>query len=162
MTAQQPGRRRRRSPDQGRGRPALFDTAAQAHYLKARADGATQAEAAAAAGVAVRTIRDAYTRIPGFRDQEKQAATAGRYARLPHGESRYNHLACRCPICTVAADTARVERRRRAKARTATARKEAPVVPLSPPPDPGQSPRQSAPDQATPGSPESFPLARAS
>ncbi|MBM9510024.1 hypothetical protein [Actinacidiphila acididurans] len=160
MTAPQPARRRYRSD--GRGRVALFDTAARELYLKTRADGATQAEAAAAAGVAVRTVRDAYTRVPGFRDAEKQAAVAGRYARLPHGESRYTHLGCRCPICTVAADTARVERRRRAKTPTATARKEAPVVPLPPPPDPDQPPPHRAPDQATPGSPEVFPLARAS
>lgn len=100
---------------QGRGRPALFDTAARERYLKARAEpGTTQAQAAAAAGVAARTVRDARAADPAFAAADKHAADVARARRieqLPHNESRYNHHACRCGTCGRCATTARTERR---------------------------------------------------
>lgn len=146
--------RRRRD----RGRPALFTPTLITQYLTARATGATQQEAAAAVGVAVRTVRDAYIRVRGFRDAEKHAADLGRQARideLPHDESRYTNLGCRCGICRKAATAARIARRQHAA-------QEAPVVPLPPPPGPHQPPPPQPADQATPPGAQGFPLARAS
>lgn len=116
---------RRRSP--GRGRPALFHTAARQRYLTARQQGATQKAAAELVGVAAKTVRDARTSNPQFRALDDQAADIGRQARidnLSHGESRYNNHKCRCPICTKAASAARAGRPDRA-------RKEAHVVPIN-------------------------------
>lgn len=130
----------------GQGRPALFDTPAQDTYLKARTAGATQEEAAALAGVAVRTVRDAYTRTTGFRTADKEAAALGRKTRLddrPHDESRYTNQGCRCPTCTRAASAARTQRATRA------ARKE-------------ESPTVSKINTPAAGSPQNFLLARAS
>lgn len=130
-------------PPRRRGRPAQFTPAAQARYLAARRTGATQAEAAAAAGVTARTVYNTRRSNEEFRALDEEATTAGRLARTPHGEYRYNHLRCRCTICTKAATTARGHRHH------AAGRPEprAPVVPLQPP------------DQ---GSPKAFLLARAS
>jgi hypothetical protein len=102
----------------GRGRPPLFDEAARERYLKARAEpGTTQAQAAAAAGVASRTVRDARRTDPAFKTADEQAAARARAARIeqmPHDESRYKHHGCRCLICTTAATTGRADRRARA------------------------------------------------
>lgn len=128
------------APPRGRGRPPLFDDAAREHYLAARAGGATQAAAATAAGVTDRVVRYARSTSAAFRERDDKAAVTGRLARVLHGEYRYKHLGCRCPTCTKAASTARANCRDRA-------RKNAPIVPMSPS------------DQ---GSPQDFPLARAS
>jgi hypothetical protein len=98
------------APRRGRGRPALFDTAARARYLDALTAGATKKDAAAAAGVAPKTAR----------------GKAARLDRLPHGASRYVHHDCRCPICTKAASAARAGCLDRAP-------KEATIVPITPP-----------------------------
>lgn len=142
------------TPRRGRGRPALFTDNAQAQYLSARAAGATQAKAAAAAGVAVRTVHDAYKRVAGFWEAEQHAAAT---ARPPgpdpdtHGEGRYNR-GCRCRVCRTKASQARAERRARAKRNTTRVQQEgAPVVPFQPP--------QAAPTAA---SRKAFLLARAS
>lgn len=139
----------------GRGRPALFTDTAQATYLKARAAGATQTEAAAAAGVAVRTIHDAYRRVEGFREAEQHAAATARKTRADdpdqHGEGRYNR-GCHCTICRTAASAARTERRARDRRNAARARQEeTPVVPFQPATPPSAA-----------GSPKAFLLARAS
>lgn len=128
------------TPPRGRGRPALFNDTARAKYLAARRTGATQATAAASAGTTDRVVRYARKTDPDFRERDDQAAAAGRLARVPHDEYRYNHLKCRCPVCCKAAAVGRTGRRDRA-------RKNAPIVPIVPP------------DQ---GSPQVFPLARAS
>jgi hypothetical protein len=130
------------APRRGRGRPALFDTAARARYLDALTAGATKKDAAAAAGVAPKTARDARTdtRWRAAEDDAYARGKAARLDRLPHGASRYVHHDCRCPICTKAASAARAGCLDRAP-------KEATIVPITPP------------DQ---GSPKTFPLADAS
>jgi hypothetical protein len=131
-------------PKRGRGRPPLFDETARERYLKARAEpGATQAQAAAAAGVAVRTV--SYTRKvdPAFAAAVERAAArarAGRIERMPHGESRYKRYGCRCQVCTDATAEGRADRRARAGAGAA-------VTAINPPDE---------------RSPRSFPLAVAS
>lgn len=130
-------------PSRGRGRPTLLTPAARDRYLAARRTGATQEKAAAAAGIAAKTIRDIRRRDPDFRNDDDQARLAGRLARVPHGEYRRIHLKCGCPTCVHAASSARAARRTRA----ATAGPPAPVVALPP---------------ATAGSSKDFPLARAS
>lgn len=123
-------------------RRVTFDAAARAAYLAARAGGATQKAAAAAVGVAPKTVRDA-RRNAAFRTADDAAAVRGRPARidqLPHDASRYNHHGCRCPTCTKAATTARTELRDRTA-------QEAPVMPITAPPQESRNP---------------FPLARAS
>jgi hypothetical protein len=121
----------------GRGRPALFTEAAQAVYLKARAAGATQAEAGVAAGVAVRTVHDAYKRVEGFREADRHAVAAVRTARAGdpdrHGEGCYNR-GCRQAACRAKASEARAARRARERRNSARAQEEgAPVVPLQQP-----------------------------
>lgn len=130
------------APSRGRGRPALFDQDARARYLGALGGGATKKDAAAVAGVAAKTVRNART-DPAWRDLEVAAyarGTAARRDHLAHGESRYNHHGCRCPICTRAATAGRTGRPDRTV-------QEATIVPINPP------------DQ---GSPQDFPLADAS
>lgn len=120
------------TPRQGRGRPTLFDAAARERYLKARAEpGTTQAQAAAAAGVAARTVRDARHADPAFAAADQRAAATARARHIeqfPHGESRYNHHGCRCGTCTNCATTARAERRE-------TGPDTAPVTAITPPAD---------------------------
>jgi hypothetical protein len=127
----------------GRGRPTLFTPAARTRYLTARHLGDTQHKAAAAAGVTPRTIHNTRRRDHEFRALDDAAVTAGRLARMPHGESRYNNAACRCPVCTKDATAKRMTRKTTAR----RADKTAPVVAIT------------TPDQ---GSSETFPLARAS
>lgn len=105
------------------GRPTLFDTAAQQRYLTARAiPGTTQAQAAAAAGVASRTVRDTRHTNPAFRKADDTARTTARALAAdaaPHGESRYKNHGCRCTTCTAAASKARARLREHDRKQTA-------------------------------------------
>lgn len=137
-------------PRRGRGRPALFHAGARAAYLTARAAGANQQEAAAAAGVAAKTVRNTRAADAEFRAADDAARATGRGKRLPHGESRYNHAECRCPICTKDASAARAARPDRDRKATSTRGGDTHVADVVPMP------------RSDEGSPESFPLARAS
>lgn len=130
------------APSRGRGRPAVFDTAAQEIYLKAREAGATQKAAAAEVGVTARTVRNALASNPDFKAADTEAGAQSRKTRIGarHDAYTYKHYGCRCPTCTKAASAARAQNADRA-------RKEARVTPISPPSE---------------GSSSSFPLARAS
>lgn len=138
------------APRRGRGRPVYrFTPTARAVYLAAVAAGATYTDAAKAAGVTPRAVRNTRAADPQFADAHDQAAAtaaATRLAGLPHGESRYNHHRCRCDTCTKAATTARTARPDR--------QPPAPVHPITHP-----EPPPHAPDQ---GSSQAFPLAVAS
>lgn len=105
----------------GRGRPQVFDGIARARYLQAVAAGVPLAQAAAAVGVVERTVRLAAQDDPEFAAARKAAQAAGRAYRhanqlgadgkpIPHGEYRYNHLECRCEICTAEAARGRAHR----------------------------------------------------
>lgn len=143
-----------------RGRPETLTAPAREIYLKARADGATQAQAAAAVGVTDRAVRAAFARLPVFRDAEKAAAAAGRAVRrseqlrdIMHGEGGYTNYGCRCGICTTAASAARVARRRTAAAGQG---------PPTGEPDRSAAPAITKINTGTAGSPQLLTLARAS
>lgn len=97
------------------GRPVfVFDIAARRRYLAAVAAGARLADAAKAADIAPRTAQHTAKTEPAFADALATAKRAGKTVRaeqLAHGEYRYNHGGCRCPICTKAASEARGGRR---------------------------------------------------
>ncbi|MEU1134449.1 hypothetical protein ABZ383_32090 [Streptomyces sp. NPDC005900] len=102
----------RRSP----GRPLQFDDTARQQYLTAVTEGATLTEAARTVHLTVQAINKHARTNPSFAAALEVARTHGRKARaerMPHGESRYKHAACHCPICTTAATTARTKRRNR-------------------------------------------------
>jgi len=98
----------------GRGRPVTFTTTQRQVYLDAVTAGAKLSAAALTTGVTPQWAARVAKTDPGFGTALAAAREAGRKARqekMPHGESRYNHAGCRCPICTQAATAARTERR---------------------------------------------------
>jgi len=101
----------------GRGRPPLFDTAAQTEFLRLLADGARVGEAADKLGVSRRTPTQLAARDHTFADRLADAKARGREARfaperLTHGStSTYNNHRCRCPRCRAAATAARTKHR---------------------------------------------------
>ncbi|HEX5569290.1 MAG TPA: hypothetical protein VFY14_20630 [Streptomyces sp.] len=110
MTASTARRDRRR----GRGRPVVFDQDARTRYLAALETGTTAGEAAALAGVS-RNVPARHAKTDrAFADAVQVARELGRKARaerVPHGESRYNHHRCRCPVCRTEATERRTGRR---------------------------------------------------
>lgn len=132
---------------QGRGRPVAFDATARAAFLDAVTAGAKLTEAAAKAGVSRNVAAQHAKTDPGFRAALDEAKARGRAVRaqsMPHGESRYNHAKCRCPVCCAKATAARTARRNAAE--------EEPPVTTQPIPITGRTPESST----------SFSLARAS
>ncbi len=98
----------------GRGRTAQFTPEVRQQFLDEVAAGATIKNASTVVGV--------HYNVPPRRAQTDKAFAAaldvakvrGRQARrdgTPHGESRYNHLGCRCGVCRTAATAGRVGRR---------------------------------------------------
>lgn len=101
----------------GRGRPLVFDPAAQAEFLRLLADGTRVGEAADKLGVSRRTPTLLASRDRQFAQQLADAKAHGREARfaperLKHGDpATYNNHKCRCPRCTAAATAARTKHR---------------------------------------------------
>jgi len=101
----------------GRGRPVIFDRAAQTEFLRLVADGTRIGEAADKLGVSRRTPTLLASRDRQFAQQLAEAKARGREARvapdrLKHGDpATYNNHGCRCPRCTAAATAARAKHR---------------------------------------------------
>ncbi|MFD4795921.1 hypothetical protein ACWFRT_13460 [Streptomyces anulatus] len=98
----------------GRGRPTMFEPAAQAAYIDLLRHGARLGEAADQLGIS-RTTPTRHARTdPEFAAAVKDARAAGAKVRregVPHDEYRYNVLGCRCPDCGLAARLGRTARR---------------------------------------------------
>ncbi|MFE7547012.1 hypothetical protein [Streptomyces gardneri] len=98
----------------GRGRPAQFTADARQRFLDEVAAGVRLANAARLAGVHHNVpARHARTDAAFAQalDTAKRRGRAARQDAIPHDESRYNHLKCRCGKCRKAATTARAGRR---------------------------------------------------
>ncbi|MFB7592406.1 hypothetical protein [Streptomyces sp. NPDC056169] len=95
----------------GRGRPAQFTTEVREEFLRLVRRGDRLGVAAATVGVSVNVPTRHARKDPAFAAALETARRKGKDARTPHGEYRYNHLECRCPICTTAATAARTARR---------------------------------------------------
>ncbi|MFJ1993042.1 hypothetical protein [Streptomyces asiaticus] len=98
----------------GRGRPVAFTADARTVFLDAVAAGAKLHEAAQKAGVSRNVPAQHAKDDAAFRAALADAKTTGRQIRaqsMPHGESRYNHAGCRCPVCCRKATAARTARR---------------------------------------------------
>ena len=96
----------------GRGRPPIFDQAAQDAFLNLVASGVRIGDAADKLGISRRTPTQLAARNPGFAPRLAAAKAAGRHQRIPHGTAGgYNNHQCRCPRCTAAATAARTKHR---------------------------------------------------
>jgi hypothetical protein len=101
----------------GRGRPPIFDQAAQAEFLRLIADGTRVGEAADKLGVYRKTPSQMARRNKQFAQQMADAKARGQEARLApdrlkHGDvGTYNNHACRCRRCRAAATAARAKHR---------------------------------------------------
>lgn len=103
-------------PHRGPGRPLQFDAATRAIYLAAVADGAKLTDAARHVRLTVQAINNHVRADSSFAAAREVARAHGRKIRaerMPHGESRYKHAKCRCPICTTDATRERTSRRHR-------------------------------------------------
>jgi hypothetical protein len=103
-------------PRRGPGRPVTFDTHQRQRYLDAVTSGAKLSDAALQAGITPQWAARIAKTDATFGTALATARELGRKARqedMPHGESRYNHLGCRCTTCTHAATAARTGRRHR-------------------------------------------------
>jgi hypothetical protein len=104
------------APRRPPGRPVTFDTHQRQRYLNAITTGAKLSDAALQAGITPQWAARIAKTDATFATALAAARELGRKARqedMPHGESRYNHLGCRCPTCTHAATAARTGRRHR-------------------------------------------------
>ncbi|MDX3343474.1 hypothetical protein PV409_36555 [Streptomyces sp. ME02-6979.5a] len=108
----------------GRGRPTVFEPPTQAAYLELLRQGVRLGDAADQLGIS-RATPTRYARTDReFAAAVEEARAVGAKVRrenVPHGEYRYNVLACRCVVCTRAATVARAGRRADAATDTATA-----------------------------------------
>ncbi|MFF2864597.1 hypothetical protein ACFVSX_32535 [Streptomyces rubiginosohelvolus] len=98
----------------GRGRPTVFEPPTQAAYLDLLRQGVRLGDAADQLGISRATPTRHARTDPEFAAAVEEAKTLGAKVRregVPHGEYRYNVLACRCPVCTRAATVARAGRR---------------------------------------------------
>lgn len=101
----------------GRGRPLIFDPAAQAEFLRLLADGTRVGEATDKLGISRRTPIQLAARDRQFAQQLADAKARGKAARfaperLKHGDpATYNNHKCRCGPCTRAATAARTKHR---------------------------------------------------
>lgn len=92
----------------GRGRPPIFDEAAQDTFLGLIAQGVRVADAATKVGVARKTPAQLAARNSSFANRLTAAKASGRTKRLPHGTAGgYTNWNCRCPRCTHASSRAR-------------------------------------------------------
>ncbi|MFF9787236.1 hypothetical protein [Streptomyces nigrescens] len=100
------------TPAPGRGRPPIFDQAAQDAFLNLVASGVRIGDAADKLGISRRTPTQLAARNPSFAPRLAAAKAAGRDHRIPHGTAGgYNNHACRCSRCTAAATAARTRHR---------------------------------------------------
>lgn len=103
-------------PHRGPGAPLRFDDTARRTYLTAVTEGAKAFQAARLVGLTVQAINKTARTDSSFAAARDIARTHGRKVRaerMPHGESRYKHAKCRCPICTTDATRERTSRRHR-------------------------------------------------
>jgi len=113
----------------GRGRPVVFDQGARERFLAALTAGERLEDAARAAGVS-RNVPARHAQADrAFAAALTEARATGRKARAeraPHGESRYNHQQCRCPVCRTDATRKRSGRPDRSTSQNPHPRKEDP------------------------------------
>jgi hypothetical protein len=105
----------------GRGRPVTFDAHQRQRYLEAITAGAKLTDAAALVGITTRWARQVADTDSAFAAALTTARAAGQRVRaenMPHGETRYIKLGCRCDICTKDATANRTARRHRTRAET--------------------------------------------
>lgn len=97
----------------GRGRPVIFDDAAQAEFLRLVASGIRIGDVADKLGISRRTPTQLAARNPSFAQRLTAAKAAGRDNRIPHGTAGgYNNHGCRGPRCTAATTAARAKHRK--------------------------------------------------
>jgi hypothetical protein len=105
-------RRKRRADDQR----VTFHAPQRQAFLDALTAGAKISDAALTAGVTHQWVNRLAKQDAVFAVAYATARELGRKVRqeaTAHGESRYNHLGCRCTTCTRAATAARTGRRHR-------------------------------------------------
>ncbi|MFF8840556.1 hypothetical protein [Streptomyces sp. NPDC015130] len=101
----------------GRGRPAQITPEVWQQFLDEVAAGSTIKDASALVGFHYNVPPRRAQTDKAFAAALRKAKSRGQQVRdaqreeLPHGESRYNHLGCRCGDCLAAATAARSARR---------------------------------------------------